>query len=188
MIPQVHFNFGPTSFERFYQLGLPLIPGGVFSGGLIITRLDLTGPLRSAFAFHPYVGIAAFLFTAYVIGFVFFGLGVLLTGSISAVAQGFVFRLWAPSRWSYVLSQCTIWRQVAASFLGTELAPAMPKGEPTSSAFEKIKAQIADLGNKTRNDQLWEEWYRVLQDYLLRDVPLISNDVMFVWVAMQGTA
>lgn len=187
MIPQVHFNFGPTSFDRFYQLSLPLIPGGVFAGGLMITRADLTDPLRNAFAFHPYVGIAAFLFAAYVLGFVFFGLGALLTGSISAVAQGFAFRSWTPARWSYVLSQCTIWRQVATSFLGSELAPEMPKGEPTCSAFEKIKAQIAELGNKRRHDELWEEWYRILQDYLLRDVPLISNDVLFVWVAIQGT-
>ncbi len=187
MVPQVHFNFGPTSFDRFYQLSLPLIPGGVFTGGALIAKPNLGIWFRSAFTFHSYAGMAAFIFAAYLAGSVFFTLSAILTGIVSAIAQGVAFRSWTPLRASWSLSKCTIWRQVATRFLG-ELAPALPDSSPTASVMEKIQAPMTNLANKTQHDQLWEEWYRVLQDYLLRDTPLISNDVMVVWLAGQATA
>src|SRR5713226_6738308 len=179
MIPQVHFNFGPTSFDRFYQLTLPVIPGGVFTGGFLLTRPDLSVALRGAFAFHPYASTVAFIFATYVVGFLFFGFSAMLTGIVSGITQGLVFRSWVPLRASYLLSQCTNWRQVAATFLG-DLAPAIPSNPPPASVIEKITRPIKEATERLKHDELWEEWYRVLQDYLLRDVPQVSNDVVFV--------
>ena len=43
MLPQIHLDFGPTAFDRFYQLCLPLMPGTVFVGGFLMARPGL-GP------------------------------------------------------------------------------------------------------------------------------------------------
>jgi hypothetical protein len=188
MIPQVHFNFGPTSFDRFYQLTLPVIPGGVFTGGLLLARPDLSVALRGAFAFHPYASMVAFVFTTYVVGFLFFGFSAMLTGIVSGITQGLAFRSWTPVRASYFLSKCTIWRQVATEFLGDKLTPILPTSPPAATWIEMIKHPMKDLTERRQNDELWEEWYRVLQDYLLRDVPQVSNDVVFVWLGAQATA
>ena len=36
MLPEIHFNFGQVTFERIYQVFLPLIPGGTLVGGLVL--------------------------------------------------------------------------------------------------------------------------------------------------------
>ncbi|HEV3480926.1 MAG TPA: hypothetical protein VGR97_01210 [Candidatus Acidoferrales bacterium] len=187
MIPQVHFNFGPTSFDRFYQLSLPLIPGGVFIGGLLLAHPTLGFSLRDALGLSQYAELLALIFAAYVVGFVLFASSAILAGIASGIAQGLVFRSWKPTRWSWLLSQCTVWRKVTAKFLGEELAPKLPENQPASSVMEKIKAPMKDLADKQQHDALWEEWYRILQDYLLRDVPVISNDMMFIGVGIQAT-
>lgn len=187
MLPQIHFNFGPTAFDRIYQLSLPIIPGGVFVGGLFQARPDLFITLRSAVSLHPYASFAVFVFAAYVAGFVLFGVSAMLTGIVSGITQGLVLRSWTPLRASYSLSQCTIWRQVASKFLG-ELAPALPENPAPTTVIEKVTRPMKQLTEKRQNDELWEEWYRILQDYLLRGTPLISNDAWFVWIAAHATA
>jgi len=187
MIPQVHFNFGPTSFDRFYQLSLPLIPGGVFTGGLLLAHPTLGLFLRDALGLSQYAELVALTFATYVVGFVLFASSSILTGIASGIAQGLVFRSWTPKRWSWLLSQCTVWRKVAARFLGEELAPTLPENQPASSVMEKIMAPMKDLADKQKYDALWEEWYRILQDYLLRDVPVTSNDMAFIWIGLHAT-
>jgi hypothetical protein len=187
MMPQIHFNFGPTSLDRLYQVSLPLIPGGVFTGGLLMAQPGIGLSLRNAFGSNPYAGLAVFIFATYIVGFVLFAWSSILAGIASGITQGLVFRSWTPARWSWLLSQSAVWRKVAAMFLGKELAPAVPENQPPSSVMEKITAPIKDLANKQQSDALWEEWYRILQDYLLRDAPLISNEIAFVWVGLQAT-
>jgi hypothetical protein len=187
MIPQVHFNFGPTSFDRFYQLSLPLIPGGVFTGGLLLAHPALGSSLRNALGLSQYADLVALVFASYVVGFVLFASSSILTGIASGIAQGLVFRSWTPTRSSWFLSQCTVWRKVAATFLGEKLAPTFPENQPASSVMEKIMAPMKDLANRQQHDALWEEWYRILQDYLLRDAPIISNEIAFIWVGLQAT-
>lgn len=187
MMPQIHFNFGPTSFDHFYQAFLPLIPGGVFTGGLLIAHPQLALSLRNALGVSPYVSLAALVFVAYVVGFVLSALSAILTGVVSGIAQGVVFRSWTPARSSWLLSQCTVWRKVAARFLGDELTPALPQTPPASSVVEKITAPMKNLTNKQQHDAEWEEWYRILQDYLLRSVPLVSNETAFGWVILEAT-
>lgn len=186
MTPQFHFNFGPTSFDRVYQLSLPLIPGGLFVGGLLVARPGLALSVRNALGFGESVGFIVLVFVAYTVGFVLFAASGLLAGIVSGITQGFVFRSWTPTRWSFLLSQATVWRQVATEFLG-KLAPTLPSNQPPTSVMEKIMAPMKDFANKQQNDALWEEWYRILQDYLLRDVPVISNEIAFVWVGLQAT-
>ncbi len=187
MTPQFHFNFGPTSFDRAYQFSLPLIPGGLFIGGLLMAHPGLALSVRNALGLGENVGFAVLVFVAYTTGFVLFAASGILTGIVSGITQGLVFRSWTPKGWSWLLSQSTIWRQVATAFLGKALAPASPENQPPTSVMEKIKAPFNELRNKQQHDALWEEWYRILQDYLLRDVPVISNDTAFVWVALQST-
>jgi hypothetical protein len=187
MAPQFHFNFGPTSFDRAYQLSLPLIPGGLFTGGLLMAHPGLALSARNALGLGENMGFLVLVFVAYAVGFVMFAASAILTGIVSGITQGLVFRSWTPTRWSWLLSQSTVWRQVATEFLGKVLAPAMPENQPPTSVMEKIMAPMKDLSNKQQHDALWEEWYRVLQDYLLRDVPVISNEIAFVWVGLQAT-
>jgi hypothetical protein len=187
MLAQIHFNFGPTAFDRIYQLSLPLVPGGVFTGGLLLARPGLGLSLRNAITINPYLGVTAVAFTAYLTGFLFFGISAMVTSVVSGVTEGLVFRAWMPLRASYSLSQCTIWRQVAAKFLG-ELAPALPENPVPTSVIEKVMRPMKELTERRQLDELWEEWYRILQDYLLRGTPLISNEIMLVWLTAHATA
>jgi hypothetical protein len=187
MIPQIHLNFGPTALDRLYQFSLPLIPGGLFIGGVLIGHPEIGASIRHSFELSEAANLFGYAFLAYIAGFVLFAASGIVAGIVSGIVQSLVFRRWTPLRWSRSLSQCTAWRSVAASFLGNKLAPALPQTQPTTSAFEQIMASIKKLGEKQNYDAIWEEWYRILQDYLLRDVPIISNDVAFTWVALQAT-
>jgi hypothetical protein len=142
---------------------------------------------RNALGLGENAGFIVLAFVAYTAGFVLFAASGLLTGIASGITQGLVFRSWTPTRWSWLLSQSTVWRQVATEFLGKALAPALPENQPPTSVMEKIMAPMKDLSKKQQHDAVWEEWYRILQDYLLRDVPVISNDTAFVWVGFQST-
>jgi len=185
MIPQVHFNFGPTSLDRFYQLALPLVPGGVFIGGLLMTRPGLGQPLWDVVGLGQYGLLLILLFAAYVAGVLLFAFSAMVTVVVSGFAS-IPFNSWKPVRASYFLSQCSIWRQVASKFLG-ELAPVLPQNPPPVSVTEKIMRSMKDLTEKHQHDELWEEWYRILQDYLLRDVPTFPNEMLFVWTGLQAT-
>ena len=187
MIPQIHLNFGPTSLDRVYQFSLPLIPGGLFMGGVLLAHPEIGASLRHSLGLSESANLFVLAFLAYVSGFVLFAASGIVAGTVSGIVQSLVFRRWTPLRWSRSLSQCTAWRSVAASFLGDKLAPALPQTQPTTSAFEQIMASINKLGEKQNYDAMWEEWYRILQDYLLRDAPIISNDAVFTWVALQAT-
>jgi len=187
MTPQFHFNFGPTSFDRAYQLSLPLIPGGLFIGGLLMAHSGLAQSARNALGLGENMGFIVLVSATYTVGFVLFEASGLLAGIVSGITQGLVFRRWTPTRWSWLLSQTTIWRQVATEFLGKALTPALPPNLTPTSVMEMIKAPMKDFANKQQHDALWEEWYRILQDYLLRDVPVISNETAFVWVGLQST-
>ena len=186
LVPQVHFNFGPTSFDRFYQVLLPIIPGGVFVGKWLWNRPDLVLSMRDALGLSPYATVPVFVFIAYVAGFVLFASSGIFTGIVSGVAQGLLFRRWVPLRSSATLSKCTNWRLVAGKFLD-ELKPSTPEPQPPSAVMDKILKPMKDLANKRDEDVLWEEWYRILQDYLLRDTPIISNDSFFISVAVEAT-
>jgi hypothetical protein len=145
MLPQLHFNFGPTAFDRFYQFSLPLIPGSVFVGGLVMTHPNFKARLETVFGSGAHAGLIAVGLGVYVAGLILFGLSAMLTGTVSGIAQGV-----------------------------TSLVEAI--GQPLKAAKDRLT-----------HDQLWEEWYRVLQDYLLRDVPVISSDLLFTWVALGAT-
>lgn len=185
MIPQVHFNFGPTSLDRFYQLVLPVVPGGVFIGGLLMARPGLGQSLRDAVGLGQYGLLFILLFAAYVAGVLLFTFSAMMTVVVSGLAS-IPFNSWKPVRPSYFLSQCSIWRQVASKFLG-ELAPVLPQNPTPVSVTEKIMRPMKNLTDKQQHDELWEEWYRILQDYLLRDVPTLPNEMLFMWTGLQAT-
>lgn len=187
MFAQVQFNFGPTSFDRVYQAALPLIPGGILAMGVMLARPGVGSPVWSALVSHPYAVGGAVMLAAYIAGFILFGLSALITGTLSGIAIHVTFRSWNPIRASYSLSKYTLWRQVAARFLGKELTPTIPESVPPTTAMEKINASIQQLGAKTQHDQLWEEWYRILQDYILRDTPLVTNYDAFFWLTLHAT-
>jgi hypothetical protein len=185
MIPQVHFNFGPTSLDRFYQFALPVVPGGVFVGGALMAHAAMWQSLRDTLGLGQYGTLLAVLFAAYVAGVVLFAFSAMVTAVVTGVGA-IPFNSWKPIRDSYFLSQCTIWRQVAAKFLG-ELAPVLPTNPAPVSVTEKIMRPMKDLTEKRQHDELWEEWYRILQDYLLRNVPILPDEMIFVWIALEST-
>lgn len=72
MTPQINFDFGPTSFDRAYQLSLPLIPGGLFVGGLLMAHPGLALSARNALGLGESAAFVALAFVAYAFGFVLF--------------------------------------------------------------------------------------------------------------------
>jgi hypothetical protein len=187
MIPQIHLNFGPTSFDRFYQVLLPLIPGGLLTLGLLMTHLGLSLWMQSVLGLSGYAYISVLIFVAYTAGFLLFGASSILAGIVSGTVQSLVFLHWRPKGWGWLLSQSTIWRKVAARFLGEGLTPKIQENQAPTTVMEKLLSGMKDFANKQQEDALWEEWYRILQDYLLRDVPIISNDNAFALVGLQAT-
>ena len=185
MLPQIHLNFGPTAFDRVYQIALPLVPGSVFVGGLLLARSDLVTKVQAATGFGPHVVPIILGIGTYACGLMLFGLSAIITGTASGIAQNLAFRSWAPIRGSYLLSQCTVWRKVALEFLGA-LAPVPPENPPAVSLIEKINQGMKEVRDRLKHDELWEEWYRILQDYLLRDSQLLASDQMFLWIGLEA--
>ena len=191
MFPEVHLNFDRLMFDRLYQfLLVPFIPGAVLVGGLVVLRPDLASSFVTVWGINPYVRLGIVVVAAYIVGWVLFGGSLLITGVATGIFSQ-LLRKHTFVRSNQGLWQRSNWRKLAEKFLGPELTPIAPSTVIPSP--EKITPeQIGTSFKKNVQDSMnynaeWEEWYNILQDYLLRDVPLISNDTMTLIMALETT-
>jgi hypothetical protein len=187
VLPQIHFNFGPTSVDKLYQIALPLIPGSIVVAGTFVLKPSLRSQFAAIYDPHSYVWLGILILSAYVVGYLLYA----LSGTVAGLVSGgllLVFNYWKPERPNFLLSQRPIWRKVGAQFLGN-LAPVEPQMPPITA---ETVANVGTMFQTNVSAQLeynaqWHEWYNVLQDYLLRGTPVLSPDASFVLVGVQAT-
>jgi hypothetical protein len=187
MFPQIHFNFGPTSVDKLYQIALPLIPGSLVVAGTFVLRPSLRSQLVAIYDPHSYVWLGILIFCAYVVGYILYA----LSGTVAGLISGgllLVFNVWNPERPNFLLSQRPIWRRVCAQFLG-ELAPVEPQMPPiTAATVGNVGTMFqTNVNARMEYNAQWQEWYNVLQDYLLRGTPQLNPDAVFVLLGAQAT-
>lgn len=167
LLPDVHVNLDRPTIQHIYQLFLPIIPGGALVIGLLLTHPDY----MTHFAVAQIIGT---VFVAYAAGLMLFVLSTHFAGmlSLSVAVHCNKNPKRRPSRENMSISQNFVWRRVATAFLGDKLAPPLQ----------------VDPNLQQVNDQIWNDWYNVLQDYVLRSAPALAPDVYFLFTTVQATA
>lgn len=121
---------------------------------------------------HPYIFVAVVVFASYVAGLILFSASHLFSLLLWLVLVWLSSKLkWTPSRSNTKISGNPVWRRVAAAFLGDELKPVVPAS--ASADWE---------------DQMWNDWYNILQDYVLRSVPVLRSETHFIVTIVQATS
>src|SRR5438093_355922 len=168
LLPDVHVNLDRLTFEnayqRAYQIVLPLIPGWTLVGGFTFAYPHIAYGAAATLGLGRYSRVAVFLCSVYVAGLVLYGFSLAVTIICSIALTGFVLKNAPVRRTNEVQSKATIFRRVAAEFLGT-LAPAI-----------------------AGNDVEWLDFYNVLQDYVLRGTPILNNEAQLFLAHLQATA
>lgn len=190
MFPEIHLNLDSLAFDRLYQILLvPFISGSVLVGGLFLIRPELTASIPLASEISPYVRLALVIVAAYIVGWVLYALGLIVTGLMAALLFA-LFRKRVFVRDNQQFSQGTAWQKVAKQFLGPELTPAPLPAPPLPAQVspQQIGERFKEtLESTLRSNNEWKEWYDVLQDYLLKDVPVISEGVATFFMAVEAT-
>lgn len=175
--------FGQLPFEKVYQLLVPLIPGGAF---LLCIALVHKGSVSYFTALGPqYVQILLLAVGAYVLGFLLYFLSMTLSAIFALCFLWLSVVRPKKQRQNLAVSRLPIWRGVAAEFLGPNLTPQPP-------AFAALAQGEAPGLNQAvqaaaQHDSQWQEWYNILQDYLMRDRALISEEFWASMSALQAT-
>jgi hypothetical protein len=174
LLPEIHVNFDQVTYERVYQLFLPLIPGSTLVGGLVLAHPDRASAIVAVLGLGRYSRIAALVCCVYIVGLILYGFSMAVTGGVSLLVPWFLNKIKRPfpTRPNAVSAKSTVWRRVAAEFLGT-LTP-LP-----SAMF--VPPTIA-------NDVEWQDFYNVLQDYILRERPLLSNELIQFLTNLQAAS
>jgi hypothetical protein len=173
LLPEVHVNFGQVTFERIYQIFMPLIPGSTLVGGLVLAYPASAAAASNALGLGRYSRFVILVCTVYIVGFVLYGLSVFVTANCSVILIDTVFKKWPPRRPNEVSSKSTVWRRVASEFLGASLTPPLPLPPAPALAGHDIE---------------WQDLYNVLQDYVLRGVPVLHNELLLFVTYLQATA
>jgi len=189
MLPEVHVSLDRLAIQHIYQLFLPLVPGGTLVIGLCVAYQS---PLASPSVFAYLGRVAAVCFFAFAVGLMLTAVSTICSGVAVGVVQAIVFRnpRLRPSRSNRPISQNPLWRTVAAAFLD-KLAPTPPPPNATGSGIFISAAQFlpgAAPPNVVGYDVMWNDWYNILQDYVLRGRDIVNQDILFAWVEIQATA
>jgi len=173
LLPEIHFNFGQITFERIYQIFLPLVPGSALVGGLVLAHPDRANAMAATLGVGRYTRIAVLLCGVYIVGLVLYGFSMAITGGVSILLPWFLNKIKRPLpiRQNETPAKSTIWRRVAAEFLGS-LAPLPPP---------------APAPPTVGNDIEWQDFYNVLQDYVLRERLLLPNELLLLFTNLQAT-
>ncbi len=188
MLPEVHVNLDRPAIQHIYQLFLPFVPGGTLVTGLILAHPRFS-PLASATSFGRYSRITVAAFAAYIAGLMLYALSVYFGAILSAVASNLWFKIpkWRPFRNNIVISQNRVWRTVAARFLDNPLTPAPPALPGTGLLTTSVQFPQPAPPSVLQHDADWNDWYNVLQDYVLRGNYVLPADTLFVWTIIQAT-
>jgi hypothetical protein len=172
MLPEIRVDFGPVTFERIYQIFLPLIPGGTLVGGLVLAHPQRVHDIELTLGLGRYSRIAILVCSIYLVGFILYGFSLMISGNCAVLFANVVPKLWPPVRPNEAPSKSWVWRCVAAEFLGQSLSPP-PLAAPTPPL--------------AGNDIHWQDLYNILQDYVLRGVAVLPNEFFFLFTSLQAT-
>jgi hypothetical protein len=178
LLPDVHVNLGQVTFERIYQIFLPLIPGGSLIGGLLLAHPDFMFRVTTAFGLGRFSRIGVLVFAVYVTGLVLYGVSQWVVGICSWIGLLTVSKRWPPMRDNLALSKRPAWRRLAAGFLGDALTPSLPPLPPAPAAQASLLEQY---------DYEWQDVYNALQDYVLRGIAVLSSEFTLLWTYLQST-
>jgi hypothetical protein len=92
-----------------------------------------------------------------------------------------------PYRDNALISKNPVWRTVAAAFLGDKLTPTVPTPEGSSLKTTALQFTAPVPPSVIQHDSDWNDWYNVLQDYLLRGRYILTTDALFFWTIIQAT-
>ena len=189
LLPDVHVTLDRPTIQHIYQLFLPIVPGGTLVLGFVLVHPHSLGHFAAEQGMGYYSLIAAVVFLSYVAGLMLYALsfyfGAILSTSLNELCRR--SPKCRPSRNNSSISQNHVWRTVAAAFLGKQLAPSQP-GLPGSSLFT-TSAQFPPPTPPSvqQYDIDWNDWYNVLQDYVLRGIPVLPPDAFFLFTIIQAT-
>jgi len=172
LLPEIHVNFDQLTFERVYQVFLPLVPGGTLVGGLILAYPQRIRDVEATLGLGRYSRVVVLISSIYLVGFILYGFSLAISGNCSLFLANIVPKAWMPGRPNDGPSKSWVWRCVAREFLGQSLSPP-PPAMPALPLSE--------------NDVLWQDLYNVLQDYVLRGVPVLSNEFYLLFTYLQAT-
>jgi len=172
ILPEIHVNLGQVTFERIYQVFLPLIPGGTLVGGLVLAYPQRVHDAEVTLGLGSYSRTAVFLCSIYLAGFILYGFSLTISGNFSVLLANIVPKVWLPGRPNEGASKSWVWRCVAQEFLGQSLSP-----PPPASPAPPLSG----------NDVHWQDLYNILQDYVLRGVPVLSNEFYLLFTYLQAT-
>jgi len=173
MLPEIRVDFGQVTFERIYQVFLPLVPGGTLVGGLVFSYPQRVHDLEATLGLGRYSRVALLICSVYLVGFILYGFSLMISGNFMVLLGSVVYKFWPPNRPNEGPSKSWVWRRVAAEFLGQSLSPspATVPGAPPAYGF----------------DVEWRDLYNILQDYILRGVVVLPNEFFLLFTYLQAT-
>jgi hypothetical protein len=172
LLPEIHVNVGQLTFERIYQIFLPVIPGSTLVGGLMFAHPTSAHAVVAALDLGRYSRLAVLLSIVYIVGLLLYGFSVFVTGNCSVILSYLIGKKFPPKRQNETPSQSFIFRRVASEFLGNSLTP--PPVQSLGSPF-------------AGNDIEWQDFYNVLQDYVLRGFAVVPNEALLLFTYLEAT-
>src|SRR5882757_6740247 len=156
MLPEIHVNFGPVTFERIYQIFLPLIPGGTLVGGLILAYPQRVHDAEVTIGLGRYSRVAVLACSIYLVGFILYGFSLMISANCTVFLSNIVYKFWPPNRPNEAASKSWVWRRVASEFLGPSFSLS-PYTAPVP-----LPGYLFDVE--------WRAVYKILHDYILDPV------------------
>lgn len=189
LLPDLHVNLDRPTIQHIYQLFLPIVPGGTLVVGLLLARPNYLRQLGAASGVGYYLLLATTVFVAYAAGLMLYTLSVHfgMIASMCAINISGRNPKFRPLRNNMSISQNHVWRTVAAEFLGKELAPTIPALLNSSLFTNGTQFPQPAPPNVMQYDLDWNDWYNILQDYVLRCAPSLAPDVYFLYTIVQAT-
>jgi hypothetical protein len=194
MFPDVHVNLDRPTIQHIYQLFLPFVPGFTLVIGLGVAHPNFASHM-AAIGLGYYSRIVVMVFIAYAVGLILHAASLYFGATVSLSMTALYSKVpkWRPFRNNLVISQNRVWRTVAATFLGNQLIPKLPiepGSELTTTALDFSQAVPPRIAPPSvlQHDAEWNDWYNILQDYVLRGTPILPNEAQFVVSIIQSTS
>lgn len=189
MLPEVHVSLDRLTIQHIYQYVLPFVPGSTLVIGILWANSLFHG-LSGASGLEYLLRIAALAFIAYAVGLMLYALSAIFGSFVSTLTAMVWFSnpKWRPSRDNKTISRNRVWRNVTVNFLGTQLTP-RPPDLPNANVYTAADQFFPNVPIAVQQyDAEWNDWYNVLQDYVLRGggFPL-APEVAFFLNIIQAT-